>query len=218
MLELQKAVSAAEQKATEMVSAERIKMERSMSDSRKKIREEVMAQFNHQEESSEVRENSFWFSIEILNPCQIFISYPHFGSCNKFPLFCIIESLFGPLSCTFVWCRDYTLVYRVAGTVVGRPVRHAVVVMWHGTADPSASTRIGRTTTMCVASHKWACPRPDRTALHRRCTARRSPNTAPVKPRRSLLHSPPSAPVVQPPHPPRRHPGQVHPQRNLWMW
>lgn len=56
MLELQKAVSAAEQKATEMVSAERIKMERSMSDSRKKIREEVMAQFNHQEESSEVRE------------------------------------------------------------------------------------------------------------------------------------------------------------------
>uniref|UniRef100_A0A8W8KIH8 MYND-type domain-containing protein n=1 Tax=Magallana gigas TaxID=29159 RepID=A0A8W8KIH8_MAGGI len=53
MLELQKAVSAAEQKATEMVSAERIKMERSMSDSRKKIREEVMAQFNHQEESSE---------------------------------------------------------------------------------------------------------------------------------------------------------------------
>lgn len=77
MLELQKAVSAAEQKATEMVSAERIKMERSMSDSRKKIREEVMAQFNHQEESSEVRENSFWFSIEIFNPCQIFISYPH---------------------------------------------------------------------------------------------------------------------------------------------
>lgn len=91
MLELQKAVSAAEQKATEMVSAERIKMERSMSDSRKKIREEVMAQFNHQEESSEVRENSFWFSIEIFNPCQIFISYPHFGSCNKFPLFCIIK-------------------------------------------------------------------------------------------------------------------------------
>lgn len=77
MLELQKAVSAAEQKATEMVSAERIKMERSMSDSRKKIREEVMAQFNHQEESSEVREYSFWFSIEILNPCQIFISYRH---------------------------------------------------------------------------------------------------------------------------------------------
>lgn len=77
MLELQKAVSAAEQKATEMVSAERIKMERSMSDSRKKIREEVMAQFNHQEESSEVRESSFWFSIEILNPCQIVISYRH---------------------------------------------------------------------------------------------------------------------------------------------
>lgn len=54
MLELQKAVCAAEQKATEMVSAERTKMERSMTDTRKKIREEVMAQFNHQEESSEV--------------------------------------------------------------------------------------------------------------------------------------------------------------------
>jgi runt-related transcription factor 1 len=54
MLELQKAVTSAEQKATEMVSAERIKMERSLSETRKKVREEAMAQFNHQEESSEV--------------------------------------------------------------------------------------------------------------------------------------------------------------------
>lgn len=91
MLELQKAVSAAEQKATEMVSAERTKMERSMSDSRKKIREEVMAQFNHQEESSEVRESTFCFSIEILNHCQIFISYQHLVSCNYFSSFCIIK-------------------------------------------------------------------------------------------------------------------------------
>lgn len=94
MLELQKAVSAAEQKATEMVSAERIKMERSMSDSRKKIREEVMAQFNHQEESSEVRENSFWFFIEILNPLGAVINFLYSALLS--------ESLFGPLSCTFV--------------------------------------------------------------------------------------------------------------------
>jgi len=54
MLELQKAVAAAEQKASEMVSAERIKMERAVVDARKQAHDEIVTTINHQEESSEV--------------------------------------------------------------------------------------------------------------------------------------------------------------------
>ncbi|KAK3085902.1 hypothetical protein FSP39_010261 [Pinctada imbricata] len=53
MLELQKAVSAAEHKATEMISTERVKMERTVMEARKQAREEILAQVNRQEESSE---------------------------------------------------------------------------------------------------------------------------------------------------------------------
>ncbi|XP_052817387.1 protein CBFA2T1-like isoform X1 [Mya arenaria] len=53
MLELHKAVTAAESKATTMVSQERAKMERSIQDIRKQTREEVITSINHQEESSE---------------------------------------------------------------------------------------------------------------------------------------------------------------------
>jgi runt-related transcription factor 1 len=52
--ELQKAVAAAEQKANELVSAEKQKMERSLADIRKQTREEVLSMVNAQEESSEV--------------------------------------------------------------------------------------------------------------------------------------------------------------------
>ncbi|XP_064640734.1 protein CBFA2T1-like isoform X3 [Lineus longissimus] len=51
--ELQKAVAAAEQKANELVSAEKLKMERSLADIRKTTREEVLNMVNSQEESSE---------------------------------------------------------------------------------------------------------------------------------------------------------------------
>lgn len=54
MLELHKAVAAADTKANEMVSQERAKMERTVQDIRKQTREEVMSSINHQEESSEV--------------------------------------------------------------------------------------------------------------------------------------------------------------------
>lgn len=53
LLELHKAVSAAETKASEMVSQERAKMERAIQDIRKQTREEVISSINHQEESSE---------------------------------------------------------------------------------------------------------------------------------------------------------------------
>ncbi|XP_070199512.1 protein CBFA2T1-like isoform X2 [Littorina saxatilis] len=53
MLELQKAVTAAESKASEMVMSERVKMERMLQQARCQTREEVMGAVNHQEESSE---------------------------------------------------------------------------------------------------------------------------------------------------------------------
>jgi hypothetical protein len=54
MLELQKAVKTAEMKANELVTTERIKMERAVTDARKQAHDEVMTKLNHQEESSEV--------------------------------------------------------------------------------------------------------------------------------------------------------------------
>lgn len=54
MLELQKAVKTAEMKANELVTTERIKMERTVTDARKQARDEVITKINHQEESSEV--------------------------------------------------------------------------------------------------------------------------------------------------------------------
>ena len=54
MLELQKTIKAAEMKANELVTTERIKMERAISDARKQAHDEVLCKVNHQEESSEV--------------------------------------------------------------------------------------------------------------------------------------------------------------------
>ena len=54
MQELQKAVAAAETKASEMVMTERIKMERVLQQARTQARDEIMGTINHQEESSEV--------------------------------------------------------------------------------------------------------------------------------------------------------------------
>ncbi|GIY46476.1 protein CBFA2T1 [Caerostris extrusa] len=51
--ELQKAVSAAETKASELLAAERAKMERMLSDARRQAAEETMAAINHQDESTE---------------------------------------------------------------------------------------------------------------------------------------------------------------------
>ena len=53
--ELQKAVAAAESKATELVNTERSKMERTLIEERRRLREEVASSSNHQEESGEVR-------------------------------------------------------------------------------------------------------------------------------------------------------------------
>ena len=54
MLELQKAVAAAEQKANDLISTEKSKMERNMSEARNKAQQDYLAALNTQEESSEV--------------------------------------------------------------------------------------------------------------------------------------------------------------------
>ncbi|GIX67352.1 hypothetical protein CDAR_291101 [Caerostris darwini] len=51
--ELQKAVSAAESKASELVAAERIKMERMLAEARRQAAEDALAVATHQEESTE---------------------------------------------------------------------------------------------------------------------------------------------------------------------
>lgn len=53
--ELQKAVSAAESKATELLAAERAKMERAVAEARRQAAEETMQAVNHQDESTEVK-------------------------------------------------------------------------------------------------------------------------------------------------------------------
>ena len=54
VVELQKAVTAAETKASELLAAERAKMERMLSEARRQAAEETMAAINHQDESTEV--------------------------------------------------------------------------------------------------------------------------------------------------------------------
>lgn len=54
MLELQKAVSAADQKAADLVTAERLKMERSINEARKQTHSDLLLTLSHQEESAEV--------------------------------------------------------------------------------------------------------------------------------------------------------------------
>ncbi len=52
--ELQKAVAAAEQKANEMVNAERAKLDRAVLEARRQAAEEAVSLVNHQDDSSEV--------------------------------------------------------------------------------------------------------------------------------------------------------------------
>lgn len=54
MSELQKAVSDAERKAHEMISAERSKMERALAEAKRQASEDALTVINQQEDSSEV--------------------------------------------------------------------------------------------------------------------------------------------------------------------
>lgn len=62
MDEVQKAVAEAEQKAFEMIAAERAKMEKTLAEAKRKAQEDAILVINEQEDSSEVssREWSLW--------------------------------------------------------------------------------------------------------------------------------------------------------------
>ena len=83
VLELQKAVAAAEQKANELVTAERAKMERTLGDAQKQAQDEILSMMNTQEESSEVRskDSYIWVSklatrhLLCLNTSFVFTNY-----------------------------------------------------------------------------------------------------------------------------------------------
>lgn len=55
MDEVQKAVAEAEQKAFEMIAAERAKMEKTLAEAKRKAQEDAILVINEQEDSSEVR-------------------------------------------------------------------------------------------------------------------------------------------------------------------
>lgn len=57
MDEVQKAVAEAEQKAFEMVAAEKAKMEKTLADAKRKAQEDAIMVINEQEDSSEVSTN-----------------------------------------------------------------------------------------------------------------------------------------------------------------
>lgn len=118
-------MTAAETKASELVSAERVKMERAIVEARRQARDEAMAAINHQEESSEVGLVYLEFLIT---------------SCMSRATFIITKNGINML----------TLVYSHVGTAVAKPVRRAVVATQLGTAAPSASTKTGRSITGCV--------------------------------------------------------------------
>lgn len=59
MSELQKAVSDAERKAHEMISAERSKMERALAEAKRQASEDALTVINQQEDSSEVSTAAF---------------------------------------------------------------------------------------------------------------------------------------------------------------
>lgn len=54
MDEVQKAVAEAEQKAFEMIAAERAKMEKTLAEAKRKAQEDAIMVINEQEDSSEV--------------------------------------------------------------------------------------------------------------------------------------------------------------------
>ena len=58
MDEVQKAVAEAEQKAFEMIAAERAKMEKTLAEAKRKAQEDAILVINEQEDSSEVRRRS----------------------------------------------------------------------------------------------------------------------------------------------------------------
>lgn len=69
MDEVQKAVAEAEQKAFEMIAAERAKMEKTLAEAKRKAQEDAIMVINEQEDSSEVSNRE--------KPCEAIIECAH---------------------------------------------------------------------------------------------------------------------------------------------
>lgn len=63
MDEVQKAVAEAEQKAFEMIAAERAKMEKTLAEAKRKAQEDAIQVINEQEDSSEVRNRLLMYKL-----------------------------------------------------------------------------------------------------------------------------------------------------------
>lgn len=87
MSELQKAVSDAERKAHEMISAERSKMERALAEAKRQASEDALTVINQQEDSSEV---------SITDPPPTLLSNP----LHSHPLFELFSSIHYPSLCS----------------------------------------------------------------------------------------------------------------------
>ena len=68
--ELQKAVAAAEAKAAELITAERLKMDRTISEVRKQAHSEAVLSVGQQEDSSEVRSTMAFLCCTFFNSTQ----------------------------------------------------------------------------------------------------------------------------------------------------
>lgn len=68
MDEVQKAVAEAEQKAFEMIAAERAKMEKTLAEAKRKAQEDAIMVINEQEDSSEVNKNIHSIHRRLLHP------------------------------------------------------------------------------------------------------------------------------------------------------
>lgn len=84
MSELQKAVSDAERKAHEMISAERSKMERALAEAKRQASEDALTVINQQEDSSEVSITEPPH-VHTLSPC-IHLIYTLLRKCNNMQL------------------------------------------------------------------------------------------------------------------------------------
>lgn len=78
MDEVQKAVAEAEQKAFEMIAAERAKMEKTLAEAKRKAQEDAIMVINEQEDSSEVNRDIYIYIYIVLlhtNTSDYFLCY-----------------------------------------------------------------------------------------------------------------------------------------------
>lgn len=100
MSELQKAVSDAERKAHEMISAERSKMERALAEAKRQASEDALTIINQQEDSSEVSTYNRHLRLPIFYPILFRLLR---STLSSHPLLFTLFPLSSKLSCVSSW-------------------------------------------------------------------------------------------------------------------